>query len=124
MVILEEILYGDLAVREAAVIGIRMTCTARRLARPSHQGRRTATPAELRDYVKRQVAAYYYPRRVWFVEELPKSPTGRIIKREIGRPRGLRSPMPLTRRRPDARADSGPIRADDRSDTSGLTRWP
>ena len=43
----------------------------------------TATPDELRAFVKAQVAAYKYPRRVWFVEALPKGPTGKILKREI-----------------------------------------
>ena len=37
----------------------------------------------LREYVKEQVAAYKYPRRIWFVDELPKGPTGKILKREI-----------------------------------------
>ena len=38
---------------------------------------------ELKSYVKEQVAAYKYPRKVWFVDELPKGPTGKILKREI-----------------------------------------
>jgi long-chain acyl-CoA synthetase len=38
---------------------------------------------ELKSYVKEQVAAYKYPRTVWFVDELPKGPTGKILKREI-----------------------------------------
>jgi len=29
------------------------------------------------------VAAYKYPRKIWFVDELPKGPTGKILKREI-----------------------------------------
>jgi long-chain acyl-CoA synthetase len=41
---------------------------------------------ELRAYVKEQVAAYKYPRHVWFVDELPKGPTGKILKREIEQP--------------------------------------
>jgi long-chain acyl-CoA synthetase len=45
-----------------------------------------ATPDELRDHVKAQVAAYKYPRLVWLVEDLPKGPTGKILKREIERP--------------------------------------
>ena len=46
------------------------------------------TPEELRDYVKQQVAAYKYPRLVWFVDELPTGPTGKILKREIEPPPG------------------------------------
>jgi long-chain acyl-CoA synthetase len=30
-----------------------------------------------------EVAAYKYPRKVWIVNELPKGPTGKIVKREI-----------------------------------------
>ena len=42
--------------------------------------------SELRDFVKEQVAAYKYPRQVWFVDDLPKGPTGKILKREISPP--------------------------------------
>jgi long-chain acyl-CoA synthetase len=38
---------------------------------------------ELKAYVKEQLAAYKYPRKLWFVDELPKGPTGKILKREI-----------------------------------------
>jgi long-chain acyl-CoA synthetase len=40
-------------------------------------------PDDLRQYMKQRVAAYKYPRVIWLVEELPKGPTGKIIKREI-----------------------------------------
>jgi long-chain acyl-CoA synthetase len=43
----------------------------------------SATPPELRAYVKEQVAAYKYPRHVWIVDELPKGATGKILKRAI-----------------------------------------
>jgi long-chain acyl-CoA synthetase len=45
-----------------------------------------ADPDELRAFVKDQVAAYKYPRQIWFVDELPKGPTGKILKREIDVP--------------------------------------
>ena len=44
------------------------------------------TTDELRDFVKRQVAAYKYPRELWLADELPKGPTGEILKREIAVP--------------------------------------
>ena len=47
------------------------------------------TAEELRDHVKAQVAAYKYPRHVWFVDELPKGATGKILKREIQAPAHL-----------------------------------
>jgi long-chain acyl-CoA synthetase len=47
------------------------------------------TESDIRDYVKANVAAYKYPRHVWFVEELPKGPTGKILKRAIQPPAGV-----------------------------------
>jgi long-chain acyl-CoA synthetase len=35
------------------------------------------------------VAAYKYPRKVWFEDELPKGPTGKILKREIEVPEAV-----------------------------------
>jgi len=42
-----------------------------------------ATPEQLFDHVKSQVAAYKYPRLVWIVDALPKTATGKILKRAI-----------------------------------------
>ena len=33
--------------------------------------------------MKERVAAYKYPRHVWLVDELPKGPTGKILRREV-----------------------------------------
>jgi long-chain acyl-CoA synthetase len=41
------------------------------------------TAGELCAFVKAQVAAYKYPRWVWFVGALPKGPSGKILNREI-----------------------------------------
>jgi long-chain acyl-CoA synthetase len=49
----------------------------------------SATPGELRDFVRERVAAYKYPRLVWFVPDLPKGAQGKILKREIEIPAGL-----------------------------------
>jgi long-chain acyl-CoA synthetase len=43
----------------------------------------SATQEELRAFVRDKVAAYKYPRRVWLVDELPKGPTGKILRREV-----------------------------------------
>jgi long-chain acyl-CoA synthetase len=87
---LEEVLYEHPAVREAAVIGIPHPELGEEIAaaialKPGAE----ATPEQLRAFVKGQVAAYKYPRLVWMVDELPKGPTGKILKREIVRPATL-----------------------------------
>jgi long-chain acyl-CoA synthetase len=83
----EEVLYEHPAVREAAVVGI---------PDPEHGEEVAAAVAlkdgeqagadELREFVKGQVAAYKYPRQIWFVDDLPKGPTGKVLKREIEPP--------------------------------------
>ena len=43
----------------------------------------SATPEELRAFARDKIAAYKYPRQVWLVDELPKGPTGKILRREL-----------------------------------------
>jgi long-chain acyl-CoA synthetase len=81
---LEEVLYGHPAVREAAVLGVPHETLGEEVgAAVALKEGEHVEPDELRDYMKQHVAAYKYPRVVWLVEELPKGPTGKILKREI-----------------------------------------
>src|SRR4051794_2766715 len=84
---IEEVLYEHPAVAEAAVIGIAHDSLGEEVAAAValKQGQDVSVE-ELRDYVKQRVAAYKYPRVVWIAEELPKGPTGKILKREIETP--------------------------------------
>ncbi|MFF7756151.1 AMP-binding protein [Streptomyces sp. NPDC007971] len=80
----EDVLYEHPAVADAAVIGLPNPDLGEEIgAAVVLKPGAAATAQELRDYLKRQVAAYEYPRKVWIVDALPKGPTGKILKREI-----------------------------------------
>ncbi|HWU33395.1 MAG TPA: long-chain fatty acid--CoA ligase [Marmoricola sp.] len=84
---IEEVLYEHPAVREAAVIGIPHETHGEEIgAAIALKPGATATADEIREYVKSRVAPYKYPRVVWFVDELPKGATGKILKRVIEAP--------------------------------------
>ena len=81
---IEQVLFEHPAVREAAVIGTPHPSLGEEVgAAVSLKPGIESTPEEIRAFVKERVAAYKYPRLVWIVEELPKGPTGKILKREI-----------------------------------------
>ena len=81
---IEEMLYEHPAVAEAAVVGMPHAELGEEVGAAVVLKPGTfASEDELRGFVKAQVAAYKYPRRVWFVDALPKGPTGKILKREI-----------------------------------------
>ena len=80
----EEALYGHPAVQEAAVVGVPDDRLGEEVgaAVVLKSGEDVSTD-ELREYVKGEVANYKYPRKIWIVDELPKGPTGKILKREV-----------------------------------------
>jgi long-chain acyl-CoA synthetase len=80
----EEVLYEHPAVREVAVVGRAHASLGEEVAAVvSLKEGAEATPDELRDFARQRVAAYKYPRTVAIVDDLPKGPTGKILKREI-----------------------------------------
>jgi long-chain acyl-CoA synthetase len=84
---IEEVLYEHPDVREAAVVAVPHDQLGEEIgAAVALKDGASTTSEELREFVKGQVAAYKYPRQVWFVDELPKGPTGKILKREIEPP--------------------------------------
>ena len=84
----EEVLYEHPAVREAAVVGIPDDSLGEEVgAAVVLRDGASASAEDLSQHVKSELAAYKYPRQVWFLDELPKGPTGKILKREISPPR-------------------------------------
>jgi long-chain acyl-CoA synthetase len=83
----EEILYEHPKIREAAVVGVPHDEWGEEIgaAVVLHDGEDLPSE-EVSAYVKDRIAAYKYPRVVWFLDDLPKGPTGKILKREIKPP--------------------------------------
>jgi long-chain acyl-CoA synthetase len=93
----EEVLYEHPAVAEAAVVAIPDPGLGEEIgAAVALKAGAQATPDELQAFVKERVAAYKYPRHVWLVPELPKGPTGKILKREIALPAAAEAAPPAT----------------------------
>jgi long-chain acyl-CoA synthetase len=80
----EEVLFAHPAVAEAAVIGKPDEKLGEEvLAIVALKPGADATPEEIQGWCKERLAAYKYPREVRIVDELPKGPTGKILKKEL-----------------------------------------
>jgi long-chain acyl-CoA synthetase len=81
----EDVLYQHPAVREAAVVGepdpYRGETVVAFVALKS--GVENVAPEELIDFCKQRMANYKYPRRIEVMEELPKTTTGKYLRREL-----------------------------------------
>jgi len=80
----EDVLYEHPAVREAAVIGVPdeyrgETVKAFVSLRPGQD----VQPDELIAFSRERMAAYKYPRSVEILDDLPKTVTGKILRREL-----------------------------------------
>ncbi|MER5526689.1 AMP-binding protein [Streptomyces sp. NPDC002677] len=80
----EDVLYTHPAVREAAVVGVPdgyrgETVKAYISLRPGS----ATDPDDLALYCKERLAAYKYPRQVEILPDLPKTASGKILRREL-----------------------------------------
>lgn len=80
----EDVLYTHPSVREAAVVGVPDEYRGETIkAYVSLRPNATADPAEIISFCRERMAAYKYPRSVEIVDELPKTTTGKILRREL-----------------------------------------
>jgi fatty-acyl-CoA synthase len=81
----EELLTAHDAVADAAVFGVHDADFGQRLAasvvlKPD----RSTTAEELQAYVRERLARHPVPREIEFVEELPRTSTGKLRRRRLG----------------------------------------
>ena len=88
----EEVLYLHPAVREAAVVGIPDSYRGETIkAVVSLKPGQSATTDDIKQFARTQLAAYKYPRVVEIVDELPKTTSGKIMRRLLKTPEAVAS---------------------------------
>jgi acetyl-CoA synthetase len=86
----ESTLLGHPAVRECAVFGVpdeaRGQLVAAAVVLRDGYLPDDDLVAQLKDHVRSETAPYKYPRRIWFVDELPKTTSGKISRAALRPP--------------------------------------
>lgn len=80
----EDVLYQHPAVRETGVVGVADAYRGETVAAfVSLKNGATTTTEELSQFCKERMAAYKYPRVIHIVDEIPKNPNGKILRRQL-----------------------------------------
>ncbi len=80
----EDVLYQHPAVRETGVVGVADEYRGETVkAFVSLKAGAGVTPEELIAFCRERMAAYKYPRQVEIVDEIPKTVTGKVLRREL-----------------------------------------
>jgi long-chain acyl-CoA synthetase len=82
----EDVLYQHPAVKEAAVVGVADDYrgeTVKAFVALVDDHKDKVTPDELISFCKQKLAAFKYPRIVEIIKEVPKTPTGKFLRRQL-----------------------------------------
>ena len=82
----EDVLYQHPAVKEAAVVGVPDSYrgeTVKAFVSLSGSQAEEITPESLIQFCKERLAAYKYPRIVEIIDDVPKTTTGKMLRREL-----------------------------------------
>jgi acyl-CoA synthetase (AMP-forming)/AMP-acid ligase II len=81
---IEEMFYQHPAVKEVAIIGIPDDYWVERVhAMVVLKEGTNPTPEELIEFCKKRITRFKAPKSIEFVDSLPKTPSGKILKREL-----------------------------------------
>ena len=80
----EDLLTRHESVAEAAAVGVEDDKFGQRLrAFVVPSGSSSPSEDDLKAYVKKNLANFKVPREIWFLDELPRNATGKVLKREL-----------------------------------------
>jgi len=82
----EDVIFQHPAVKETAVVGVPDEYrgeTVKAFVALKEENEGTVTPEEIISFCKERMAAYKYPRQVEIVPEIPKTPTGKFLRRTL-----------------------------------------
>ncbi len=81
----EEVIYSHESVAECAVVGLDHERRGQMIKAyiVLREGASAPSESEMRDYCREHMSAYAVPHKIEFRKELPKSPVGKILKKEL-----------------------------------------
>ena len=80
----EDVLYKHPAVKETAVVGVRDEYrgeTVKAFVSLRDEMKDRVGPQDLIDFCKQRMAAFKYPRQVEIIDEIPKTTSGKVLRR-------------------------------------------
>ncbi len=91
---IEEVIFEHPAVLECAVIGVPDPEAGENIKayislKPDYKGK--ITEEEMKNWIKERVAAYKYPRYVEFIDVIPKTIVGKVLRRALREKEGVKS---------------------------------
>jgi long-chain acyl-CoA synthetase len=81
----EDVLYEHPSVSEATVVGVPDETLGEEVVALVVPRAGGCDPEDVKEFVRARIAAYKYPRLVVVTDALPRTPSGKILKREIDR---------------------------------------